>query len=382
MNPYHPETFVDLWHQESGQRMSTSSVKTHAAYPLPTLVVVAPLAALSWLHFEAALTILTLLLTAAMTCALVATAHLEGMSRWLFILAVLALAPIHTAIATGNVVVVAVAVACIGTYLAEKGRNIGSGLCIALALCLKPQIGGVFLLYYLLRRRWKVSVAALAITAVITLIGAARLSPYGTGWIHDFLANSCDFVAANPIDDFTTENPLRFTLINLQVPVFDFTGNRNVSDAVALLTCAVLGIAWLLLFRQRADLAAVRFDLHALGCLATLSLLPVYHRFYDATLLVLPLCWALASKAPRSRTGKILFWTLLIPFLFPGAAFLQQMASAGKVPSWIQGKWWWSGVVMPHEVWALLLLVLLLLWEMHAIARTSGDQALSAAARA
>jgi hypothetical protein len=53
---------------------------------------------------------------------------------------------------------------------------------------------------------------------------------------------------------------------------------------------------------------------------------------------------------------------LMVPFLAPGAAFLQQLALHGRIPDAITHSWYWNSVVMPHETWALLLLALVLLY--------------------
>lgn len=56
---------------------------------------------------------------------------------------------------------------------------------------------------------------------------------------------------------------------------------------------------------------------------------------------------------------------LMVPFLFPGAAVLQQLESNGRIPeSWVSS-WWWEGLVMPHQTWFLLLLALVLLYALH-----------------
>ena len=68
-------------------------------------------------------------------------------------------------------------------------------------------------------------------------------------------------------------------------------------------------------------------DLLSLGAVSTLALLPVYHRFYDAALLVVPLCWCMTHvKGRPGRTDKNCI-TAYVPFLVPGAAFLQQLSN-------------------------------------------------------
>jgi hypothetical protein len=60
---------------------------------------------------------------------------------------------------------------------------------------------------------------------------------------------------------------------------------------------------------------------------------------------------------------------LIAPFLVPGTAFLQQLARNGHIPeSWLSSLWW-EGVVMPHQTWLLVLLVLVLMYGLSRQAR-------------
>ena len=103
-------------------------------------------------------------------------------------------------------------------------------------------------------------------------------------------------------------------------------------------------------------------ELLSLGAVSVIGLLPVYHRFYDAALLVVPLCWCMAKTYGPLRTVARIALFLMTPFLFPGAAFLQQLANHGKLADVSGRSWWWDDIVMPHETWALLLLCLVLIY--------------------
>jgi len=50
------------------------------------------------------------------------------------------------------------------------------------------------------------------------------------------------------------------------------------------------------------------------------------------------------------------------PFALPGAALLQEIESEGRIPASMVNAWFWNTLVIPHEIWALLLLSLLLLY--------------------
>jgi len=101
-----------------------------------------------------------------------------------------------------------------------------------------------------------------------------------------------------------------------------------------------------------------------MSTLAVLSLLPLYHRLYDAFLLIFPLCWSLREfSGPRRKFARGAF-LLMLPFLVPGGSALGQLQLSGKIPQAVVQSWYWTSIVMPHQIWFLLLLSLLLLWSM------------------
>ena len=149
-------------------------------------------------------------------------------------------------------------------------------------------------------------------------------------------------------------------LINLQVPLYSITGQCMVSEYARFVGGRFAGL--------RVDVPAHKAprtgsELLALGTIAVIGLMPVYHRFYDAALLAIPLCWCMSSQ----RTGKLknVAWIallLMVPFLAPGTALLQQLAATRPRSRPWTHSWWWDRVVMPHETWTLLLLCLVLLY--------------------
>jgi hypothetical protein len=183
----------------------------------------------------------------------------------------------------------------------------------------------------------------------------------GASWIQDYLQNAKGFVSANSIDDFSSANPSRFTLINLQVPFFSLTGHSSSANYLALAVGGTLLLAWLYWVFKGDEQGS---GLLPLGAIAIISLLPVYHRFYDAALLALPLCWCMSKNVRRPRKITTIALVLMIPFLVPGTAFLQQFAAHSQLSNSMTCSWWWDRIVMPHETWALLFLSLILIYAM------------------
>jgi hypothetical protein len=65
----------------------------------------------------------------------------------------------------------------------------------------------------------------------------------------------------------------------------------------------------------------------------------------------------------------------MAPFLLPGGTILETLQANGHVPAWLANRAWWQAFGMAHQVWALLLLSLLLLGAMFAQQRVLGPRA-------
>jgi hypothetical protein len=372
LDPYGPETLLRLWpagaahfqflpkEVADGTLIAQRGIPT--AYPITSLVLIAPFAFLPWSLAYALWLVINLGLFLIMLRVLV---ELAGFSyrdppAILLLTATLALAPFHTGIVTGNVALVAVELGVIAVWTARKRHEITTAILIAVSAGLKPQIGLCFLLYCLVRRRWRISGIALALLALLVAVGLFRLEFGHTPWLANYLNDNRVLLESGILANFTPVNPMRFGLINLQVILYSFVGSVRLTNDLAVSVGAILLVVWLIGTRRRAGNDLELLDLSAI---AVISLLPVYHRFYDAALLVLPLCWVFISFR-RSRTIGIVSLLLILPFLIPGGTLLETMQADGHIPSAIVRHWWWDAVVMPHEIWALFLLSILLLYEM------------------
>jgi hypothetical protein len=279
----------------------------------------------------------------------------------LMVAAILALAPFHTAIVTGNVTLVAVELSVVAIWMARSNHNIATAFLLAMATGLKPQIGLCFVFYYLLRRRWRVAGIALALVMGVLALGLLRLELGHTPWFSNYLSDNRILLETGVLGNFTSINPTRFGLINLQVALYPIFHDVRLTNGVAMAIGGTFLIVWLIMMGRsdpRGDC-----ELRDLSAIAVISLLPVYHRFYDATLLILPLCWAFLSFR-RARVFALGSLLLMFPFLVPGGTMFETMQLSGRIPFTLSQHWWWQTVVMPHQVWILLCLGILLLWEM------------------
>jgi hypothetical protein len=362
-SPSDPRNFVALWRQEGNSRLELTDIRTHLVPPLGALVVLAPVAAFHW-SIAKIIWMAVLLIAFATTVFALAMAggfRHDELRILAFIAACLALAPFHTGLASGNATVLVIGACVAAVWAAHNRRDVTAGILFAVACSLKPQIGGLFVLYYLVRRRWRLFGTAVATTVALALAAVLQLQIRGASWTQDYVHNATGFFTANNIDDFSAANPIRFTVINLQVPFFSITGDSSSANRLAFAAGALLMSVWLYLVIRRRD---ERSEFLPLGAISIIGLLPVYHRFYDAGLLVVPLCWCMTQQIGRAKSVARTVLLLMIPFLAPGSAFLQQLSGHTRVPAVVTHSWWWNCVVMPHETWVLLLLSLVLLYGM------------------
>src|SRR5579872_3196527 len=360
-SPADPRNFQALWWQQGLSRLDVTDIRAHLAPPPGGLVIMAPVAALPWRLAKITWMVILLISFVATVWSLAASASLRltELRTLAFVAASLALAPFHTGLATGNSTILVIGLCTVAIWAMNARYEIASGVLFGVACAMKPHLGAFLVLYYLARRRWRLFTVAVSSTAALNLIALLYLYMHGTPWLQDYLNNARGFVTANNIDSFASDNPARFTLINLQVPFFSITGNSSSSNLWAFAVGGILVCGWLYwVVKQGKRLP----PLLVLGTISVIALLPVYHRFYDAALLAVPLCWSIANVNGRAKKTARMALLLMTPFLLPGAAFLQQLAGQGRISTALTNSWPWNCVVMPHETWALLALSVVLLY--------------------
>jgi hypothetical protein len=373
LDPYSPQVLLKLWPAQAlhfsflpkevanGTLVANRGIPT--AYPITALVLVAPFSALPWYVAYAVWLAINLVLFSVMVCVLrsLAAVSYRDAAGILLIAGALALAPFHTGIVTGNVSLVAIELSVIAIWAARRRQDVAAAVLLAIAAGLKPQIGLCFLLYYLVRRRWRIVGVGLALLAGLAVVGLLRLELGHTPWLGNYLNDNHVLLETGVLGNFTSINPTRFGLINLQVALYPLFGSIGLTNGVAMSAGIIFLMAWLIGMARTSSHEDL--ELLDLSAIAIISLLPIYHRFYDAALLILPLSWVIVSFR-KSRRFAVFSALLMLPFLIPGGTLLETMESSGRIPPALAHRWWWEMIVMPHQVWLLLLLGVLLLCEM------------------
>jgi hypothetical protein len=288
-NPYETSQLEEEFYQAGGRASELPSWQIDVpVYPPSTFLVLSPLALLTF----AVARVIWFLLNGFLL--LIAARLILDMSppqhRWLTtILVCYFVITAEIVLVLGQPAVFAISLVIIGSYLFLSGRFLAAGAFLfALSLAVKPQIGGFILLYLLLRRiHWRYAAMAMAGAGALLISAGLILGhhPRSAAWVSTLRANLSATLSPGGSADPRPENQQAIGDLNLQSLSSIFFPEAHTFNAVAysvFLALVALGI--LVVLRTRAS-GETHFI--SLAALSVLSLMPVYHRFYDTRLLLL-----------------------------------------------------------------------------------------------
>ncbi len=206
--------------------------------------------------------------------------------------------------------VVSLCVGAVWCFIRE--RFVAAGiLCFAISLAIKPHDTGLVWLYFLLaggtyRKR---ALQTLLVTVVLCLPGVLWVWHVSPHWIQELHSNIASYSAHGGINDpslASTGARGIESVISLQTVFSVFRGDPQFYNTATYLVCAPLLLIWVFVtVRSRPSRARTWL---ALASIAALSMLPIYHRQYDAKLLLLtiPACAMLWVE------GGVIRWLALL----------------------------------------------------------------------
>ena len=329
--------------------------------PPMTFVPLAPLALLPWRISENLWTLINMAAIALTALALLRTLNVPvtATAALFFLAALLALAPLHTSLVQGQLTILVAAAVAGALWADTRGRWILSGVLLALAACLKPQLGLAFLLLPFVRMRWASGLVAVGAVGLLAAVAVGRMELAGIDWLASYRANLSGFVTQGGQADPTAANSRAFMMINLGALLSQVFASSTLANAMSLGLLAAAGLAAVVLMHRRGK---ARDEMLMYSAVAVLSLLAFYNRSYGATLLVVPLAWAvLAIGQPALRKPALLALLCVIVFLVPGSAALAVLQQKDLFNP--DAAWWRMGVLW-HQTYALLVLTGAILWAM------------------
>jgi hypothetical protein len=307
-NPYDTTQLEQQFFQAGGQADELPSWQIDVpVYPPSTFLVLSPLA---WLRFPAARLFWFLLngclfvTSTALILSLCPPSH-----RWLATaLGSLFLLSSGILLVLGQPAIFAISLVVIGSYLFLRSRLLPLGAFLfMLSLAVKPQIGGLIVLYLLVQRihsRYAVIALGGALAILLSAGLVLRLSPRSAQWPSTLGANLTATLTPGGSADPRPANPQAIGDTNLQSLSSVFLADSRGFNAAAYVVFLLLLAAGILVVARRN----ANLDLHflALGALSILSLTPVYHRFYDTRLLLLTIPAVLIVFQNRRILGAVI----------------------------------------------------------------------------
>jgi len=370
-NPYDMRQVGDAFEAGGGPREARPTRENMPfVYPPATLAVEAPLALVDWRTAVAGFAAGTLALVLLALSRLARHAELSGGRAAVAALGSLALAPLHTGLGAGQVAIPSAALLILGWALRDE-RPAAAGVLLAIGAALKPHLAVPFLLACAVRPVLPLVIAGTATAGGLFIVGVARLHAGGHDWVADWLGLVREAAAPTGVNYVAPEASGSIPMIHLEMLLWRITSSPALITALTLTATLPVAAFAAWRFRRARDR---RTELLALGALVVASLLAMYHRTYDAFLLAVPLAAVLACADGLSRPLRYGLAVCLAPFLLPGAPALHVLASAGKVPVSLSGSAVWRIWIVPHQIWALLVLEVLLVVL---LARRSGRRGLA-----
>ena len=316
-----PYRFLSVQAALAGHGYFLVTAKTWPAslplYPPFTLILFTPLASLGYAHAALAVYLLTLA-TCGVACfrILIASSTLAGVPPvWRGLLLCLLMVSPETrwALGNGNPIVLVTALLLFCCFDADPRWRWLRVLAFALAALLKPQIALPFALPLLVKPGdgWRMLLRAFAVAGVAAAAALAWCAarPGTARWGSDLKANLALGTAAGNTMSLTERAYVFDPRLNLAYLLGYWIRSPRLD---ALLTAAVLlvcGVALCWAVAHGAGQSRRQWTL-AVAATASLTLLPVYHRSYDALLLVLALPWVLV--AIRARRQGFTAWSALL----------------------------------------------------------------------
>lgn len=289
---------------------------------------------------------LLIIQTAALS-SLAGTSLLRPTGLFLFAMTLL-LAPVHEMFGYAQPSGPVISLIIVGVWAATYQKDFVAGLMIGLASAVKPQLGLAFFMYYLLRGRWYLVGTSVILNAVIAAIAILPMEMRGISWISGWLENLSMAESPGGMNSTSIENDGRIYMLQLQVIIHVLLEDSRIVNLIALLVVGVFAT----IFAWRRHQTPQKDELLSLGVVSFLSLLPVYHRFYDAALLVVPLAWAIAYPKRKPQFAWPMF-LIVMTFLIPIAGVPRFEQILGFSPYELS-TWWWHLFIEPFRTWILI----------------------------
>jgi hypothetical protein len=315
-DPYSENDLKYVYHLEGGETPKDSPIvrltETQYIYPPSAFLITLPFAFLPFVPAQ----ILWLSLTSL--CVILASFAVWEIGAgyapvFSGAMAFLCLANSELFLILGNPAGIAIGLCVIAVWFFIKNRLAWIGIvCLSVSLMLKPHDTALVWFCLLLAGREfrKRALQALLLVIVLSVPMVLVVTHVAPHWIFELrsnlMANSARGGLSDPGPNSMAAHHIGM-IISLQAILSLFRDDPSFYNPVSYLVCGILALAWAVtLLRKRLQSSAIWF---ALAPISALSMLPIYHRLYDAKLLLLAIP---AGAMLWVRGGGIAWASLLI----------------------------------------------------------------------
>jgi len=314
LDPYNQDQVLRVYRAEGGERSLAlerdREIATRFVYPPSALADIVPFALLKWRAASVLwMLVSSISLIAAACLAWDLTARNAPILGGLF--AGFILANSEVLVVLSNPSELSISLCVIAVWCFSRNRLIPIGiLVLSLSLLLKPQIGGLIWVYFLLaggglsRKR---ALQTLGVTTALALPFILWVSAVAPHWMQELRGNLVAFAARGGLNDPGPSSPFANQFVDLQVVFSRFRDDPGFYNLASYAVSAPFLIAWAVIAAKAR--AVPETTQIALAAIAPLSLLPFHHHLYDSKLLLLmiPALGLLWSKrGPIGWTGLVL----------------------------------------------------------------------------
>jgi hypothetical protein len=202
----------------------------------------------------------------------------------------------------GQPTLIAAALCCIGVWCILRDRLPWVGvIAFAFSAVFKPQLGALFVLYFLLAsptyRKRALQIIGLAIVLTVPALLWFATHDSTRNWLPEYRENIVGIATPGNLSDPGPQHRGENHITDLQTLISVYRDEPAFYNHVAWAISAVLLAAWLYVILKRPP--SKEKDLLCIAGLAAFTMLPIYHRLYDCRifLVIFP---ALALLMQRS----------------------------------------------------------------------------------
>lgn len=350
-NPYDAEAYLPRFRIATGDTAATAA-SAPVLYPPSAYLLLAPWGLLDW---DLARYVLVLVNVGALFVLIRTLPFLDPrgppLSAVIVALLVLGWSPAHTSVAMGQVSLLIAALLAAATLAMTRKRFGWAALMIAVAACLKPQLGILFLVPLLAYGGWRPFLGCCAVGLVLLAVSGLRLTLLGIDWPTEWADAIAGFRREGE-GDVGLGSPHRSLLIGLEL-VFAVLVSSKGWAALGSWVATLAALVWASVRDREARRRGTADPVWLVAVVCVATMLPGYHRFYDAVFVVIPAYWVVLHWPDLRSPGR---WLALVGcalfFVLPNSQAVLRLVEAASPALLASGAWAVS--LQIHQTWAFV----------------------------